>query len=193
MNIDKNKVIALSAAAVLGLSQCACGGGHEPNTRTPLFGLFYGYADYYMPEDVDLVATDDLGAGEVDFAYFPEGEEEMSYIAFQTAAYEPETAAATIKGWYGITEISVEELSGEQVFTHHIFGENDTGYYETYMIIGENAVTGEPCYYEICLTIDKARNADRKEAMLKAFHTMIESMRITFCAEKEYNALFEGE
>lgn len=193
MNIDKNKVIALSAAAVLGFSQCACASGHEPNTRTPLFGLFYGYADYYMPEDADLVATDDLAAGEVDFAYFAEGEEGLSYIAFQTAAYEPEDAAETIKGWYGITETSVEELSGEQVFTHHIFGENDKSYYESYMIIGENTVTGDPCYYEICLTIDKVRNADRKDTLLKTFRAMIESMRITFCTEEEYDALLEGE
>lgn len=194
MNIDKKKIIALSAAAVLGLSQCACaGGGHEPNTKTPLFGLFYGYADYYVPEDAHLVATDDLAVAEVDLAYFPEGEEGLSYIAFQMASYEPENAAETIKGWYGITDISVEELSGEQAFTHHILGENDNSYYESYMIIGENTVTGDSCFFEICLTIDKKRNADKKDILLKTFHTMIDSMRITFCTEAEYDALLEGE
>ncbi len=155
------------------------------NTEFYSLYLSYGIVSFYLPEGSIWQEGDALD--EMDYSLWTDSYSSM--ISMGAAEFSPTGAermekVATSYGGSGYTLTEIDH----EVFTHHLISEGDAGYYEVYLAYGEeNPVSGEQYYFGVEVYVDLTADAANKDALVADFHTIVDSLDVTFITEEAYN------
>ena len=160
------------------------------NTQLGLYNMFYAIAEFNLPEDFSGIDWPYVDAAEVDYTYMfgdEETEEFYGYICFEMPNFTIESAS---EKWHGMTDAVVEEID-HAVFDYHLFGEDETHYYEAYIISEKHPETGRDVWHGVTMEVDVTTG--HKEKVVQDYHAIIDSMSIRYCTEDECLEVIYGE
>lgn len=163
------------------------------NTQLGLYNMFYAIAEFNVPEDFAGIDWPYVDAAEVDYTYMfgdEETEEFYGYICFEIPNFTVENAGERLDSWYGITDAVLEEIDHE-VFDYHLYGEDETHYYEAYVISEKHPETGRDVWHGVTMDVDMTMG--NKEKVVQDYHAIIDSMSIRYCTEDECLEVIYGE
>jgi len=148
--------------------------------------LCYGIVSFFLPEGSGWYEGEALD--EMDYSLWTDSYSSM--ISLGIAEFSPSNAERVEKvtaSYSGNSVYTLTEIDHE-VFTHHLVSEGDDGYYEVYLAYGEeNPVSGEQYYFGVEVYVDFAADAANKDALVADFHTIVDSLDVTFITEEAYN------